>query len=182
MAAAVSELERKTTSPPASAALERVTVPVEPAPPATVEGESERPVGVGGGGAALPSTVIVAVREMPLAEAVMVVVRVVGPARVEIGKVPLLRWTVIVAGTVAAAVFELESETTRPPAGAPTERKTVPVTRAPPWTVAGRDAQGRWPDGRRRRRDRQRRAAGGPAEGAGDGRDVVRRDRRPCRR
>jgi hypothetical protein len=137
VATAVSELARKTTSPPASAAFERVTVPVEPAPPATVEGESESPVGVGGGGAALPSTVIVAVREMPLAEAVMVVVRFVSAARVEMGNVALLRWTVTVAGTVAAAVFELESETTRPPAGAPTESHTVPVALAPPWTDCG---------------------------------------------
>ena len=69
----------------------------------------------------------------------MVVVRVVGPARVETGKVPLDSppWTIIVAGTVAAAVFELDNETTSPSAGAAPESKTVPVTGFPPSTVAG---------------------------------------------
>jgi hypothetical protein len=35
--------------------------------------------------------------------------------------------TVTLAGTVAAAVFELESDTTAPPAGAAEVRLTVPV-------------------------------------------------------
>jgi hypothetical protein len=58
-------------------------------------------------------------------------------ARVEIGKVPLLRNIVTDAGTVAAAVFELESETTKPSGGGPCERKMVPVEPFPPTTVDG---------------------------------------------
>jgi hypothetical protein len=79
----------------------------------------------------------------------MVAVRVVGPARVETGKVPLDSppWTIIVAGTVAAAVFELDSETTSPSAGAAPERKTVPVTGFPPSTVAGETLRDAGPGG-----------------------------------
>lgn len=136
--AAVELSESITATPPVGAAALKVTVPVEELPPWTAAGDSDRAEGVGpGGGAALPLTVSVAVREIPLADAVMVVVRVVWATKVETGKVALLRKTVTVAGTVAAAVFELESETTRPPAGGPTERKMVPVAPLPPSTVAG---------------------------------------------
>jgi hypothetical protein len=45
--------------------------------------------------------------------------------------------TVTDAGTWAAAVFELVSATTAPPAGAGLFRVTVPVEEAPPSTVAG---------------------------------------------
>lgn len=138
--AAVELSESDTTAPPEGAAALKVTVPVEELPPWTVAGDSDRAEGVGaGGGAALPFTVSVAVRETPLAEAVMVVPLVAAATRVETGKVVLVNppGTVAVAGTVAAAVFELESETTRPPAGAPTVRKMVPVALLPPSTVAG---------------------------------------------
>ena len=129
-------LDRETAKPPAGAGDVSVTVPCDEAPPVTLAGLTAT---VESDTAADGVTVSWAVREMPLAEAVMVVVRVVGPARVEMGKVPLDSppWTIIVAGTVAAAVFELDNETTSPPAGAPTERKTVPVTGVPPSTVAG---------------------------------------------
>ena len=129
-------LDRETAKPPAGAGDVSVTVPCDEAPPVTVAGFTAT---VESDAAAAGVTVRSAVRETPLAEAVMVVVRVVGPARVETGKVPLDSppWTIIVAGTVAAAVFELDNETTSPPAGADPERKTVPVTGFPPSTVAG---------------------------------------------
>ncbi len=44
---AVLLLDRVTTTPPVGAAPDRVTVPVEPVPPITVVGLSERPVSVG---------------------------------------------------------------------------------------------------------------------------------------
>lgn len=139
--AAVASSESDTTAPPEGAAALKVTVPVEELPPWTVVGDSDRAESVGaGGGAALPFTVSVAVRETPFAEAVMVVVRVVSATTVQTGKVALLSppGTVIVAATVAAAVFELVRETTRPPGGAaPPLRKMVPVTLWPPVTVAG---------------------------------------------
>ena len=133
--AAVLLSDSATVSPPAGAADVSVTVPCEEAPPVTLVGLTE--TAESAAGAADGVTVRTAVRETPLAEAVIVVVRVVGPARVEIGKVPLLRNMVTVAGTVAAAVFELESATTKPPAGGPDERKMVPVTEFPPTTVDG---------------------------------------------
>ena len=145
--AAVLLLDRETASPPAGAVAVRVTVPCAAVPPLTLDGftdTAESAAGVAGG-----VTVSSAVREMPLAEAVMVVVWVVGTATVDTGNVPLDSppWTVIVAGTVAAAVFELDNETTNPPAGAPTERKTVPVAAAPPWTVAGETPREAGPTG-----------------------------------
>jgi hypothetical protein len=133
--AAVLLSDSATVNPPAGAAAVSVTVPCEDAPPVTLVGLTE--TAESAAGSADGVTVRTAVRETPLAEAVIVVVRVVGPARVEIGKVPLLRWRVTVAGTVAAAVFELESETTKPPEGGPDERKMVPVAPLPPSTVAG---------------------------------------------
>src|SRR5215203_3276724 len=134
--AAVLLLDRETAKPPAGAGDVSVTVPCDAAPPVTLAGFTAT---VESAAAAEGVTVRSAVRETPLAEAVMVVVRVTGPARVETGKVPLDSppWTIIVAGTVAAALFELDNETTSPPAGAPPERKTVPVTGFPPSTVAG---------------------------------------------
>jgi hypothetical protein len=45
--------------------------------------------------------------------------------------------TVTLAGTPAAAVLLLDSDTTAPPAGAPLESVTVPVGFAPPTTVVG---------------------------------------------
>lgn len=45
--------------------------------------------------------------------------------------------TVTLAGTVAAAVLELLSDTAAPPAGAAAVRRTVPVEVAPPETVVG---------------------------------------------
>ena len=48
--------------------------------------------------------------------------------------------TVTLAGTVAAAVLSLESETTAPPLGAGPLRVTVPVEGDPPVTLIGLSA------------------------------------------
>jgi len=146
VAAEVVLLDRETAKPSAGAGDVSVTVPCDEDPPVTPVGFT---VAVESAAAADGVTVRPAVREMPLAEAVMVVVRVVGPARVETGKVPLDSppWTVIVAGTLAAVVFELDNETTSPPAGALPERKTVPVTGFPPSTVAGETLRDAGPTG-----------------------------------
>ena len=65
------------------------------------------------------------------------------------GKVPLDSppWTSMVAGTVAAAGFELDNERTSPPAGAAPDRKTVPVTGLPPSTVDGETPRDDGPTG-----------------------------------
>ena len=139
-------LESETAKPPAGAGEVSVTVPCDEAPPVTLAGFTAT---LESDAAADCVTVRSAVRETPLAEAVMVVVRVVGPARVVTGKVPLDRppWTVIVVGTVAAAVFELDNETTSPSAGAEPDKKTVPVTGFPPSTVVGETPRDAGPTG-----------------------------------
>jgi hypothetical protein len=86
VAAAVLLLDRDTAKPPAGAGDVSVTVPCDEAPPVTLAGFTAT---VESDAAADGVTVRSAVRETPFAEAVMVVVRVVGPARVETGKVPL---------------------------------------------------------------------------------------------
>jgi hypothetical protein len=86
-----------------------------------------------------PLTVSVAVRDVPLAEAVMTAVLVDEATDVVIVKVVLVAppGTVTLAGTLAAAGSPLDSETTRPPVGAAADSVTVPVEVEPPVTVAG---------------------------------------------
>jgi hypothetical protein len=129
-------LARLTRAPPAGAASLRVTVPVEPAPLVTVEGE--RPtlpilaVPTGGGLRVRPA-------EAELAEvAVMVAVTVDATAVVVTGNVPLdcPAAMVMLDGTVAAALL-LERLTRMPPAGAGALRVTVPVEPEPLVTVDG---------------------------------------------
>jgi hypothetical protein len=133
VAAAVLELVSVTVSPPVGAKPSSVTVPVEGFPPTTLAGATvteEREAG---------RTVSVAVLVTPEYTAVMVTevetatpvvptvnVAVVAPAA-----------TVIEAGTVAAAVLELDSVTTAPPAGAAAVNVTVPVAGLPPTIVDG---------------------------------------------
>jgi hypothetical protein len=147
--AAVLLLDSDTAKPPAGAADVKVTVPCEEeAPPTTLVGFTDT-ADSAACVAKLPFTVSVAVRETPLAEAVMIVLLVVVATRVDTGKVLLDSppGTVVVAGTVAASVFELVSETTSPPAGAPTERKMVPTALVPPSTVAGETNRDAGPTG-----------------------------------
>jgi hypothetical protein len=85
------------------------------------------------------ATVRLAVRVMPPALAVIVTAVDVVTALVGIAKVALVVpcATETLAGTVAAAVLLLVSETTRPPVGAAEVRVTVPCEEVPPVTLAG---------------------------------------------
>jgi hypothetical protein len=87
----------------------------------------------------LAFTVKVAVWLTPPAIAVMTVERFVEPVKVAIEKFALVApaGTVTDAGTVAAAVFELDRETATPPVGAAPEIVTVPVALVPPVTAVG---------------------------------------------
>lgn len=91
--------------------------------------------GAGGGATLIVSAAVRVVLSVPVivddAEdvtgwVVTVNVRLVAPAA-----------TVTLAGTVAAAVLLLESETALPPAGAAADNVTVPVDDAPPFTLPG---------------------------------------------
>ena len=124
-------LDSVTTVPPVGAAIFRVTVPVELAPPVTVLGFSVSAVGTGGLTVNVPLTVV------PFAEAEIVAVAF-EPATVVTVKVALVcpAVTVTFAGTVAAALL-LDSVTTVPPVGAAAVKVTVPVELVPPVTVLG---------------------------------------------
>jgi hypothetical protein len=125
-------LDRFTTKPPAGAALERVTVPVEEVPPVTVVGLSETFERAGG------LMMRVAVFVTPAAVAVIVAVVTVPTAVVVTVKVAVVvPWaTVTFAGTLAAALL-LVRFTMKPPAGAALESVAVPVEEVPPVTVIG---------------------------------------------
>jgi hypothetical protein len=133
-AAAVFELVRVTTTPPAGAAPLSVTVPVEEAPPMTEVGLRLRPLRAAAG-----VTVKVAVRLTLLYAAVIVTAVVEDTLPVVAVKVVVVApaATVTDAGTWAAAVFELVRVTTAPPVGAGLSRVTVPVEEAPPMTEVG---------------------------------------------
>jgi hypothetical protein len=64
VAAAVLLLERDTTTPPAGAALESVTVPVELAPPATLAGFMLTVCRLAGGGTGVAVNVVVRLRPL----------------------------------------------------------------------------------------------------------------------
>ena len=121
-----------TTVPPAGAIPLRVTVPVDVAPPATDEGESET-LAKDKGVIARP-----AVAETDPHFAVIVDEEAVDTAVVVTVKVALFApaATDIEVGTVAIELLEL-SVTTAPPEGATPFKVTVPVDDAPPETDAG---------------------------------------------
>jgi hypothetical protein len=135
VAAVVRELASETTVPPVGAADGSVTVPVELAPLTSELGDSVRLATGGGGGL----TVRVPVCDVPWYVAVIVTVCCEATERVVTGNVPFVKppGTVIVAGTVAAAVFELVRETTPPAVGAMPFSVTVPVEGVPPTSADG---------------------------------------------
>jgi hypothetical protein len=133
VAADVLELDIETAAPPGGALPVRMIVAVELTPPTTIAGLTatlERAAGstVNTAVFAAPEETAEIVTEAEEATPSVVTVNVVleEPAG-----------TVMLAGTVAAAVFELVSVTGDPPTGATAERVTVPVEDAPLTTLVG---------------------------------------------
>lgn len=133
VATEVLELVSVTSAPPAAALPVSVTVPVDELLPTTAVGESVREESAAG------VTVSVAVLVTPAATPVMVAeVEDATPSVVTVNVAVLaLAATVTLAGTVAAAVLELESVTARPPVAAFPVSVTVAVEGLPPTTLAG---------------------------------------------
>src|SRR5262245_46545922 len=135
--AAAFELERLTTIPPLGAALVRVAVPVEEAPPVSEDGFREVEPRLAGGGTGL--TVSAAVRVVVPCVPVIVTGVALATELVVTAKVALVApaATVTLAGTAAAAVLELARFTRSPPLGAAPVSATVPVEPLPPTTLDG---------------------------------------------
>ncbi len=130
--AAVLSSEMATLIPPAGAAADRVTVPVEFTPPITVAGDLETDCSVTAGG----FTVKAAVRWLAeLSLAVMVTIVGLATALTVTANVALVapEATVTFAGTVAAALLD-DSVRIAPPVGAAPLIVTVPVTVVGPTT------------------------------------------------
>jgi hypothetical protein len=130
------ELARLTASPPVGAALESVTVPVDDAPPVTLDGATVSAETLAGGGTAVTVTVAALV----VVPCVAVIVAEVDAVTVLVAmvKVALVApaGTVTLAGTVATALL-LDRVTTRPPLAAALVSVTVPVLPFPPTTLDG---------------------------------------------
>lgn len=133
---ALASLEvRATVAPPAGAALVRVTVPVEVAPPSTDVGSRARvftPNGITERSAKAEEPLTVAVTRPVLMLVTAVVVRVRVPVLVAAG-------TTSVAGTGTATSFEARFNV-RPPAGALLPRVTVKTAWPPPKMLVGTKA------------------------------------------
>src|SRR3990172_879346 len=129
-------LDSDTTAPPARAGASSVTVPIEPFPPITEEGEMDSEASVTG---ISGRTVRVEDFETPPYRPEMVTAVETDTGKVVIAKVALLApaATVTDDGTVAAEGVPLDSDTTAPPARAGASSVTVPVDPFPPTTVEG---------------------------------------------
>lgn len=125
-------LDRETTTPPAGAGPVRLTVPVDPVPPATDAGTTDRLERV----AAL--TLRTAFFVVPFAVPEIVAATFVAVGVVVTVKVPVVApaATVTPAGTTAAGLL-LVRATVKPPDGAAEVSVTVPEDAVPPTTVAG---------------------------------------------
>jgi len=130
-----------TVAPPLGAALFNVAVPVEPFPPTTLVGlmAIAEMVTVGGGGGDAGVTVSDADAVAPPKLPVIVAGVDALTALVAMVKLALVApaGTVTLAGTVAAPVLLLESDTAAPPLGAALFNVAVPVELLPPTTLAG---------------------------------------------
>ena len=126
------ELESETEAPPVGAGPVRVTVPVADCPPGTDAGETATAESDGGAAFTVRAADAAVVSREACMEAV--------PAATDVTTKVLELVpdaTETVAGTVATEVFELESWTTAPPAGAGPLSVTVPWEVAPAVRVAG---------------------------------------------
>ena len=132
-AAEVLLLDKDTTAPSAGAGPLSVTVPVEPFPPCTVDGFRDRDDSEGG------LTVRFDDRVTPLYKPEILTMVVLDTGTVAIVNVALATpaATVTLAGTAAASVLSLQSETIAPPGGAGPLSNTVPVDEVPPATEEG---------------------------------------------
>lgn len=137
VATAAFEVVRLTVAPPAGAGPESVTVPLRLAPPTAVVGETVRPASAAEED---DEAVTVSVEESrsPLSVAPISVVELAVCANVVMAKEAEVApaGTVMEAGVVAAAIFELARATGVPPDGAAEVRVTVPLTAVPPVTFA----------------------------------------------
>jgi len=133
VAAPVLLLDSDTTAPPLGAELLSVTVPLDELPPVTLDGLTLSEESVGG------VTVSEAVRVAPPYDP-EIVTEVDDPTglvlTVKVAVVPP-PGTVTLAGTVAAPVLLLDSDTTAPPLGAELLSVTVPLDELPPVTLDG---------------------------------------------
>jgi hypothetical protein len=119
-------LESDTTAPPESAALERVTVPVEFDPAVTLGGFRLTACKLAGAETGVTVSVVVTDAFAVTDDVVTANVALVAPAAI-----------MTLAGTAATAVLLLESETTAPPLGAAAVSVAVPVDALPPTTLDG---------------------------------------------
>lgn len=140
VATAVLLLENETTAPPGGAGAVSVTVVEAVDPPCTLVGPTLTVSSVALDGGAVPVTVRVAERVTPLyvAEITALVLELtVLVATEDVVTEVTPAGTVRVAGTVAALVLPLVSDTIAPPDGAGAVSVTVAEPEDPPCTVAG---------------------------------------------